>query len=142
MRIVRSRAILAAGPMQSVGASLTALEKKLSLCSTLANAARNCFPEPGRKRTLLLVLRDSPYYVTKLTHDEQAAYGETAATTVEGLKDVGFSAQEIGRNYSPDDYVDRCHLSEVGGKRLAEDVAPTIRDLAERLGYLQKGASR
>jgi hypothetical protein len=39
----------------------------------------------------------------------------------------------VGENYAMWDYVDRSHFSEKGGRKLAADLAPTIRAMAAKL---------
>jgi hypothetical protein len=94
-----------------------------------------CFPDPFRQRTIQIVSHHNPYYVKQLTLAEQTQVGIAIATLVKRLEMVGFQSMEVGRDYSIDDFYDRCHLSEDGGRRLAAEVAPQVRALAERLGY-------
>jgi hypothetical protein len=108
----------------------------------LARYVHDCFPEAVRPRTLILVIRDSPHYVSRLHSAEQARYAATFPATVRVLEANGLSALDVGGDYSDLDYVDRCHLSEQGGRRLAAEVAPKVRDLARRLGYLKQGGPR
>jgi hypothetical protein len=96
---------------------------------------RACFPAPCRARTLLAVLPDSPYYVGRLTAEEQARYWEVQRLAVAGLRRAGFATVEAGRGYGVEDFNDRCHLSEAGGRRLAAELAPPLRQLAKDLGY-------
>ena len=142
MKVARGWAALASGTKHTDGTNPTANVQMHPFFSGLASSAKHCVPESGRARTLLLVMRESPYYLNKLNPAEQDAFGEACQTAVRVLEEVGFSAQEIGRNYTPEDFVDRCHLSETGGKHLAEDVAPMVRALAESRGYLKQGESR
>jgi hypothetical protein len=95
------------------------------------------FPTPLKARTLMLISRSSPYYRRHLTADE--AIGEDTAyqNTVDIWKQAGYDAMSYGRDFADDDYGDRTHLSKYGGAKLAEAVAPEVRALAERLGYLR-----
>jgi hypothetical protein len=108
--------------------------------SPLVKNAKLCFPEPCRKRTIILAIHDSPYYVDQLERTERATYRQLFGVAVRLLERAGFTALEIGKDYSTDDFYDRCHLSEQGGARLAEDVAAKVRELAERLGYIEEGS--
>jgi lysophospholipase L1-like esterase len=105
----------------------------------LARVVRDCFPAPCRNRTLMLVVRDSPYYVAKLDEQEQQEYARVFPQFVRILEGTGMAAMDVGGDYSEWDFYDRCHLSVQGGRRLAEDVAPKIRMMADQLGYLKKG---
>jgi hypothetical protein len=98
---------------------------------------RAWFPAPCRGRTLLLVLPDSPYYVERLTPAERARYHEVLRLAVTVAEQTGFAALGAGRGYGVEDFNDRCHLSEAGGRRLAAEVAPKVRLLAKQLGYTE-----
>jgi len=97
--------------------------------------ARNAFPERFRSRTLLLTLRESPYYISRMTPDEQKYYAVVSSLTAGKLQELGFAVADVGGDYTPLEYLDQCHLAEEGGDRLAADVAPLVRKLAKRLGY-------
>jgi hypothetical protein len=97
------------------------------------------FPGPYRARTLVLIPHESPHYVRQLTPAEQDVYRDLAVRQVRILEAAGFASLEVGRGYTEEDFLDRCHLSETGGLRLAAEVAPKVRELAGRLGYLGKG---
>jgi lysophospholipase L1-like esterase len=105
------------------------------MCQELSAA----FPEPFRARTLLLIHSDSPHYLKQLTPTEQEAYHDLALRQVRVLEKAGFAALEVSHGYTEEDFVDRGHLSESGGLRLAAEVAPKIREMARRLGYLGEG---
>ncbi len=97
------------------------------------------FPEPFRARTLVLIAHESPHYLRQLTPAEQGAYRDLAVRQVRLLEKAGFPALEVGRAYDEENFVDRCHLSETGGLKLAAEVAPKVREVARRLGYLGEG---
>jgi hypothetical protein len=87
----------------------------------------------------VLIAHESPHYVKQLAPAEQEAYRDLAVRQVRLLEKAGFPALEVGRDYDAENFVDRCHLSETGGLRLAAEVAPKVRELARRLGYLGQG---
>ena len=101
----------------------------------LEQAPALVLPPSLRGRTLLLPVRYSPYYVSGLSRREQADYRAAFPVFVAALKRAGFASQEVEGDYSNADFVDICHLSESGGRKLAAEVAPAIRRLAHRLGY-------
>ena len=72
------------------------------------------------------MLPDSPYYVERLAPDERARYRDVLRLAVACLERAGFAALEAGRGYGIEDFNDRCHLSEAGGRRLAAEVAPKL----------------
>jgi hypothetical protein len=43
---------------------------------------------------------------------------------------------EFGHSYTEDDFGDRSHLSKLGGRKLAAEVAPVVQAMATRLHYL------
>ena len=92
---------------------------------------------PGlRGRTLMLVVPYSPYYRAQLTLAEQEEYRHGQSALVRELNKVGFPALEAGTDYTAEDFADCKHLAESGGKKLATEVAPAVRLLAQRLGYV------
>jgi hypothetical protein len=94
------------------------------------------FPESLRARTLMLIPRSSPHYTVLLAPADAARVDQAYADTVELWKEDGFQAMEFGRAYTEDDYGDRSHLSKLGGRKLASEVAPVVQAMAERLHYL------
>jgi hypothetical protein len=94
------------------------------------------FPDVLRDRTLLCVLHVSPYYRERLTAEEQGRYYETFACSVPALKQLGYGAVEVGRDYCVMDYMDSGHLSDSGAAKMAVEVAGEVRDFARRLGYV------
>jgi hypothetical protein len=103
---------------------------------TLVRSCREVFAPPLRSRMLILSMHDSPYYVEQLTPAEQVDYQFCHALMVRTLEAGGFAALEAGGNFGKDDFLDRCHLSEEGGRKLARQVAAKVRSLAHGLGYL------
>jgi hypothetical protein len=102
----------------------------------LSQLIQASFPELARRRTLMLVIRDSPHDVARLSPTEQAKYDVVFLAVVHVLESNGMDALEVGGNYSEWDYYDRWHLSAQGGRRLAAEVAPKVRALAEKMGFL------
>jgi lysophospholipase L1-like esterase len=100
---------------------------------------RNAFPDRFHNRTLMLPTHESPYYVKRLTADEQERYDVVMRATEQCLLHVGYPTLIVGAGYCEDDFRDRCHFSESGGARLAREVAPAVRRLARELGYLDGG---
>jgi hypothetical protein len=105
--------------------------------SPLARNARACFPPEVRSHSLLLVLRDSPHVVNRLEPPLKADYDWAQANAARMLELAGFASLAVGQDFTEDDFVDRCHLSEEGGRKLASKVAPKVRELAGRLGFLE-----
>lgn len=99
--------------------------------------AANAFPDQLKKRTLLLVSRNSPFYTQKLEPDLQARDEVAIRDTLAGWEKLGYAALDSGRDYKPEDFGDRTHLTSSGGAKLAAVVAPKIEALALKLGYLK-----
>lgn len=100
-------------------------------------SARNAFPDSLKSRTLLLTGRDAPYYTRQLAPEIQARDDLAFARSVAGLESLGFAAMQYGKDYDASQYGDRTHLTKSGGARLAADVAPHVRELAAKLGYIE-----
>jgi hypothetical protein len=109
--------------------------------SFLEKTAATCFPEPTRGRTLTLVRWYSPYYVNQMSTDERTCFTASSHATARHLAHLGFTALEFGGDYTVDDYFDLQHLTEPGGHKLAAAVAPKVRELAQRLGYVPAAAA-
>jgi lysophospholipase L1-like esterase len=97
------------------------------------------FPEPDRKRTLVLGIGDNPYCVSHLNSAELARYRAIIPSYVPQIERLGFSALDLSDGWAVDDFVDHVHLTAQGGHRLADLVAPKIRQMARELGYLNEG---
>ena len=65
----------------------------------------------------------------------KAEYFSVRGKVAAVLEAAGFGALDVGRGFSLKDYVDFFHLSETGGDKLADRVAPKVRAMAHRLGY-------
>ena len=111
------------------------------LQSEFERVARGAFPDDLKARTLILLSRNSSYYLRQLTPDERvredAAYRDGAAE----WRKMGYAAAEYGRDFAPSDFGDRAHLTATGGRKLATEVARQVEDLAQHLGYLGGPAS-
>ena len=88
-----------------------------------------------RGRTLLLVLRENPCFVGRLSAAEQTDYRAAFPVFVQELKKIGLAAIAVETGCTAADFVDHCHLNESGGRKLAMEVAPAVRRLAHHLGY-------
>jgi hypothetical protein len=97
------------------------------------------FPEPDRKRTLIVCICDSPHYVDQLSSAEQTHYRAIIPSYLPRIERLGFSVLDVSDGWTANDFIDRPHLSGQGGRRLAELVAPKVRQMALELGYLKGG---
>jgi hypothetical protein len=132
LRIINDGARIAYAPAGAGGWSLLPAYR-----ADLLRTFEEAFPDPLRPRTLLLIPRSSPHYTARLSAEESARLDQAYADTVQIWKAAGCDALEFGRTYTENDYGDRSHLSKLGGRKLAAEVAPEVRALAARLGYLK-----
>jgi hypothetical protein len=102
----------------------------------LQREIRESMPSALRQRTVLALMRRSPFYVDQLDASERTVYDAQFKAAAHLLEHADFTPVDIGRDYSQAAFCDYCHLTEEGGRRLAHDLAPTIGALARRLGYL------
>jgi hypothetical protein len=83
----------------------------------------------------MVVVPESPYYVGRLSPDEQRHYHVLGRLTAEKLEAAGFAALDPGAIFSPEDFADEKHLTASGGAKLADLVAGRVRRMAAELGY-------
>lgn len=131
MAIVRGAAPLYRG-RGADGRWILAGETRRDLAGLFATA----FPAALKARTLMLIGRSSPYYRSRLAADEASREDQSFADTLGLWRGAGYPALEYGRDFDEDDYGDRTHLSKLGGAKLAAAVAPEVRALSQKLGYL------
>lgn len=95
------------------------------------------FPPSLKPRTLVLISGSSPYYRDLLAPDDAAMVRQSYSDTVALWRQEGYPALQYGDGFVPADFGDRIHLTKLGGWKLAAQVAPEVRGIAERLGYLK-----
>ncbi len=66
------------------------------------------FPVPLKKRTLMVINRDCPYFMTKLSPGERERDELSYPRTVQAWQENGYEALDTGRDFSIEDYGDRC----------------------------------
>ncbi len=101
----------------------------------LAETIRSSMPSSLRARTLIVLTRNSPYYLAKLTPAEQTRDDLAYTLSVQVWQHAGYEAFDCGRGYTVDDYGDRIHLSSTGGEKLAQQIAGEVRRIAAKLHY-------
>lgn len=97
---------------------------------------RATMPEPLRRRTLIIVSKNSPFYVGHLTPEEQRRDAQSFDDTIALYRAAGYSAMTYPDDLTQDDYGDRAHLTVSGGRKLADAVAVQVRAIAGEQGYL------
>jgi hypothetical protein len=106
--------------------------------SPLPQSTRECLPPALRGRTLVLINHLCPYFSRQLTAEERESCGRAFAATIRLFERAGVHATEVGRDLPQCCYSDKVHPTVEGGRRLAEEVVPHIRALAQQLGYLDR----
>ena len=102
---------------------------------------RTAVPAPLRAHTLVTVNRFGPRDVAMMetTMPGVAAQLETNLRNVTAqLERCGLRALDGSARLSADDFWDHCHLLPSGGLKLADELAPAIRDLARSHGYVSE----
>ena len=84
---------------------------------------------------MILLGRNSSFYTRrldpKINARDDIAYRDCVADWI----GAGYHSLEYGRDFQPEDYGDRSHLTTLGGPKLAAIVAPEIKKIAQELGY-------
>ena len=99
--------------------------------------ATTSLPEAMRRRMLAVVTYENPFYRRDLTPDEQVIYQIGIEGTLRRLNERSYTTVPVGKDFSIDDYFDILHFSESGGAKMAETVAPKVREIAKRLEYVK-----
>jgi hypothetical protein len=99
----------------------------------LGGMFKSFIPDSLQDRVLYVFRLENSFYRSLLTPEEQMKYVTVNRCLRDATRRVGLQAELIGADYAPRDYVDLTHLSESGGNKLAEELAPTIRAMNERL---------
>jgi hypothetical protein len=94
-------------------------------------------PQQLRNRSLIVWLALSPFYTDHFPDGERERYIANMIAVAESLRQAGFHAIEIGRDWTASDFVDLFHLSEQGGRKLADIIAPVVWQMARERGYVQ-----
>ena len=108
---------------------------KPAVLADFLQVARGAVPDDLKPRTLLMLSRNSPYYLKNLTGDEMERENAAYRDAVAAWKEAGYASAEYGRDFADADYGDRTHLTSSGGRKLAALVAREIQGLDVKLGY-------
>jgi hypothetical protein len=88
-----------------------------------------------RARSLIVLMRVCPLYLSKLTEKERQADEFTYDLCAQKWCSAGYHSTVVGSNFVPADYFDPRHLAAAGGDKLAPIMADQIEALAQELGY-------
>ncbi len=114
---------------------------KQAVSDAFMRDARVAFPDAFKRRTLILLAYNAPYFSSQLSKDEYAAYEFAFSQGKYWLQKAGYHSVLIGPDLTDEDFADRVHLAPSGGRKLASDIAPEIRAMAVQLGYLPAGSA-
>lgn len=89
------------------------------------------FPAALRPRMLLVLDHYASHYRARLTPEERARQQASYAAAAEVWAAQGIACRVVGEDFTDEDYIDRVHLSGAGGAKLAAELAPHIRRLAQ-----------
>ncbi len=89
-------------------------------------------PDQLRARSIVLVMGRSPYYTSRLTDAQRDCRAAFLRRLAEHLQDAGYTPLVVGEDWQDRDFVDYVHPSASGGRKLARQVAPVVRELAGR----------
>jgi hypothetical protein len=92
-------------------------------------------PPALRAVSIAVITLNSPYYLERMSPQEQAALRNEAQQHAEALRRIGFRRTIVPTGYSANDYADRVHFSISGGEKLAAELAPLVAATAKDLGY-------
>lgn len=98
-------------------------------------AAKGAFPDDLKGRTLIMLSRNSPLYLSQLTSDEQQREEFAYHEGIAAWRSLGYHSTDYGADFAPEDFGDRTHLTASGGRKLARVVAAEITMMSRQLGY-------
>jgi hypothetical protein len=99
----------------------------------LAKRYRQFVPTALQQRSLFVFRYESPFYRDRLSPEDRKHYEGVIRRLPQVLDGEDFQVQLVGENYTKEDYIDRTHFSEQGGRKVASDLAPSIRSIAAKL---------
>jgi hypothetical protein len=104
--------------------------------SLLVRSFKLSFPPSRRAETLVLVNHMNPYIWRRLDPAVRERYAPEYAATVHALRQAGFAATEVHRDYEELDFADYDHLASTGAVKLAGEVAPHLQKMARDAGWI------
>ncbi|MDX2185889.1 MAG: hypothetical protein SFV32_03065 [Opitutaceae bacterium] len=96
---------------------------------------RSLRPDDLKKKTLIVTSSNSPYYLSRLTPEEQERDRAALEASAAAWEREGYYGMHYGAGFTETDFVDRTHLTATGGAKLAKQVAAKIRAIAKEQNY-------
>jgi hypothetical protein len=87
-------------------------------------------PDALRSQTLVVMTELNPVHLALLSAEERKRHEQLFASSLARWQRAGYRAVVVGTDFAPDDYYDYDHFTESGGVKLADALAPRIRELA------------
>ncbi|MCC6175185.1 MAG: hypothetical protein IT305_07785 [Chloroflexi bacterium] len=88
---------------------------------------------PGlRERSVTMVTASSPQWSSRLPSELQRCRLEYLGKVVDQLNGAGYHAVLVGEDWTAEDFVDRIHPNASGGRKMAQEIAPLVREIAGR----------
>ena len=84
-----------------------------------------------RPHTLILLNKNAPYYLDRLSPAERARDVSVYAACAQIFRDHGIACEVAGDDFESADYIDRAHLSAEGGRKLAQLVARKLKEFPQ-----------
>ena len=93
------------------------------------------FPDLIRPKMVIVATGQAPFYVERLEPSEKSILGLFYDRWMAIVQQSGITPVPAYQQLSDDDHWDRVHLNEQGGTKLAQLVAPYVKQKAKDLGY-------
>ncbi len=91
------------------------------------------FPPALRARTLMVLSQNAPFYRSRLTPSELERDNIVFDACAKVWESVGVSTLVCGADFENIDFVDRTHLTQSGGRKLAELVAEKVKQISKSI---------
>jgi lysophospholipase L1-like esterase len=99
----------------------------------MAEMYRQYLPDALKNRTLFVFRMEGTFFRNRLPTAERDQYEALCRRLPQAIDGDDLHVQLVGESYTEKDYLDRSHFSERGGRKLADDLTPTIRSIARDL---------
>jgi hypothetical protein len=111
-------------------------EADMGFLSAFQAKVETAFPNKTlREHTVVAVQRLNAYRIDQLSKTDQAQWSAQIDATRKVLGDLGMRSVEVGKGFTAEDYADYTHFTASGGEKMAELLAPIIREMSNQLGY-------
>ena len=98
----------------------------------LTQSYADAYPQQWRPHILLVMLRNNPDYLARMSQDTQRAYEAMVTGQEETLRNLGYATVDGGADWVADDFMDIGHLSSRGGLKLSAELAKQISTITQR----------